>query len=157
MGSPVGTYDSLLYETFDFASESDLLLGGVNYSSPKTAIFTSTQTQNNATPSVTVVAPFKTFTFKSFYFGCILPLENGFAAEATQCTVTVAGFVQGSNKEKAVASFTFTPPTLSVKAVPMVEAVLPSSFSNIYSATIVQGNPVTQVLLLDDLYYCLNK
>ena len=113
--------------------------------------------QNGATPSVTVLSPYKTFGLKSLYFGCLLPLENGAVAETTQCTVTVAGFVQDKNEEVAVASFTFTPPTVSAGKVPMIKAVLDSSFSCIYTATIVQGNPLTQVLVVDDLSYCLIK
>ena len=67
------------------------------------------QTQGNGTPRVTVQAPYKSFSFTSFWFASTLPSGQAVAGQATQCTVTVAGFVTGSNQEVAVASYTFTP------------------------------------------------
>lgn len=74
---------------------------------------------------------------------------------ATQCTTTVAGFKGG--KQVVDASFTFTPPAVSVKAVPMVEAVLDAGFQGVQSVTVVQGNPTLQALIVDSVTFALQK
>lgn len=72
---------------------------------------------------------------------------------STRCTITVAGFQPNSNKEVALASFKFTPPISSVSTVPMIHAVLPSSFSKpLNNVTIVQDSKLV-ALALDDLNY----
>ena len=58
-----------------------------------------------------------------------------------------------SNKEVAVASFTFTPPTNVLKAVPMIQAVLPSGFANVYNVTLIQTNPTVNALVVDSVGY----
>lgn len=75
----------------------------------------------------------------------------------TQCEITVAGFQKGSDKEIALASYTFSPPDDDlVGQVPMVEAVLPSSFSNVYQVTVIQNSPTTQSLGVDNLVYTVS-
>lgn len=72
---------------------------------------------------------------------------------STRCTITVAGFQSNSNKEVALASFTFTPPISPVSTVPMIHAVLPSSFSKpLNNVTIVQDSELV-ALALDNLNY----
>ena len=77
-------------------------------------------------------------------------------AKTVQCTITVAGFMKGSNKEIAVASYTFTPPLNVVGQVPMVKAVLPSTFIKVYNVTMIQDSPTTQALGLDNLTYTVS-
>ena len=74
-------------------------------------------------------------------------------AKATECTIIVSGF--DGNGEKAVASFTFTPPLFTLAKTPTVQANLPESFTDLFRATIVQTNPKGQVLVIDDLQFCL--
>ena len=69
---------------------------------------------------------------------------------ATQCTVTVDGFVK-SGQEKIVASYTFTPPV-------MMHAVLPDSFHGpLVNVTIIETDPETVGLVFDSASYTLNK
>ena len=159
-GAAVGTYKYLKYAAFNYASDTLNTVGGLAYSSPHTAIFTSLQTQSGlqsgATPSISILPPFTLFDLRSFYFGCVVPLENGAANEDTQCTVFVSGFKPG-NQEAITATFTFTPPLVSVEKVPMQQAKLPDGFQQLTSATIVQADPTTQVLVIDDINYCVRK
>ena len=78
-------------------------------------------------------------------------------AVTTQCTITVTAFQKSSDKEIAIASFTFTPPLKPVGQVPMVQAVLPSSFNKVYKIAVVQNNPATQSLGIDNLVYTVSK
>ena len=89
----------------------------------------------------------KSFDLHSFWFGCLLQSVEGAADTAVQCTISVAGFRNG--QEVAVASFTFSP-TLGVLAVPMIEAELPSTFTTLQNATIMQENPTLQALVADN-------
>ncbi len=97
--------------------------------------------------------PYKTFSLKSFYFGCDADLDQGLVNQAVQCTITLAAFKKASNQEVAVASFTFTPPANLVTQVPMIQAVLPNGFENVYNVTIVTNNPSVIVFGVDNLEY----
>ena len=72
---------------------------------------------------------------------------------ATQCTISVAGFK--GVKEVVVASFTFTPPAVSVEAVAMIEAVLPAGFQGVQNVTVVQEDPAVQALIVDSVTFAL--
>ena len=72
---------------------------------------------------------------------------EGLAGKATQCTIAVAGFRKG--QEVAVASYTFSPPVTDV-SVPMIEAVLPGTFVSLQNVTIIQDDPVLNVLVADN-------
>lgn len=76
---------------------------------------------------------------------------------STRCTITVAGFQPNNNKEVALASFTFTPPVSPVTAVPMIHAVLPSTFSMpLNNVTIVQNSDLV-ALAIDNLNYSVSE
>lgn len=118
-------------------------VGGVATKSPPNLIYTSVdiQLQQKGTPSFTVAAPYSSFGLYDFYFGCSTRTDEPTANAALQCTITVSGFVPKTNQEVAVASFTFTPPLSPIAAVPMIHAVLPSSFrQGLSNVTIVQDN-----------------
>ncbi len=75
----------------------------------------------------------------------------------TVATITVAAFKKGSGQEVAVDNFSFTPPLSVVNQVPMVQAVLPDGFENVYNVTIVQNNPSVIVFGIDNLEYTVSK
>ena len=65
----------------------------------------------------------------------------------------MAGFQAKTDKEVAIASYTFTPPVSPVAGVPMEHAVLPATFRNsIVNVTMIQ-TPKTVALLKDNLHY----
>lgn len=75
---------------------------------------------------------------------------------STRCTITVAGFQPGNNKEVALASFTFTPPVSPVTGVPMIHAVLPRSFSKpLNNVTMVQNSDLV-ALVIDNMNYTVS-
>lgn len=39
----------------------------------------------------------------------------------------------------------------------MVQAVLPSSFNKVYAVTVIQDDPTTQALAVDNLVYTVSK
>lgn len=106
---------------------------------------------------ITVVPPYKTFSLKSFWFGCDADLDQGVVNVATQCTITVAAFIEAGGQQVGVAEFTFTPPLSVVTPVPMIQAVLPNDFENVYNVTIVRNNPSVIALGLDNLEYTVSK
>lgn len=110
----------------------------------------------DGTPNITVVSPFKTFSPKSFWFGCDADLDEGAVNVATQCTIVVTAFKQPGGPEVAVADFTFTPPPDVVTQAPMVQAVLSDGFENVYAVVIVQTGPSTNVLGIDDFQYTVS-
>lgn len=60
--------------------------------------------------------------------------------------------------EVAVASFNFTPPTVLVETVPMIEAVVPSALGGGFqNVTLVQGDPEPQPLTVDSVTFALEK
>lgn len=76
------------------------------------------------------------------------------AEDAVQCDATVAAYAKGSDQQVALARFTVTPPELSLEPVPMEHAVLPPLFSllKIVNVTIIQDDPTTQALLVDNVH-----
>lgn len=112
------------------------------------------QQATNGTPTLTPVKPYVYLELEDFYFGCALHTDESAATTAVQCTITVAGFATGSDQEVALASFTFTPPSVAVAPVPMEHAVLPLTFlaPKIVNVTIVQDDPLTQALLIDNVH-----
>lgn len=152
--APLETYDFLAYSSFSVLSNSLDLEGGIApHSEP---IYVGPDPQPTVTPSFAVVPPYKTFSLKSFWFGCDADLDQGLANQAVQCTVTLAAFKEASDQEVAVASFTFTPPPNLVTQVPMIQAVLPDGFENVYSVTIVQNDPSVIGLGIDNLEYTVS-
>ena len=118
---------------------------------------TSTEIQlKQGTPSFTVAAPYKSFGLYDFYFGCAVRTGEPTANAAVQCTISVSGFVPKTNQQVAVASYTFTPPTLKppidpVEQVPMFHAILPDKFhQGLNNVTVVADNKLA-VLLVDNL------
>lgn len=156
---PVGTYKDLIYNAWVVggATTPGVAIGGVADQSPPNSALTSPDTQlTNGTPSFIVAKPYKSFSLLDFYFGCVARTDEGTAALATQCTITVAGFEAKDDKEVALASFTFTPPVKPLTPVPMIHAVLPSTFYQaLYNVTIVQ-NPSLVALKIDNLHYTVS-
>lgn len=154
--NPVGTYKYLKYQAWVLligaVTDVPVRVGGVATQSPPVRILTSADIQlQQGTSSFTVAAPYRSFGLYDFYFGCQVRTGEPTANAALQCTITVSRFVPKTNQEVAVASFTFTPPLSPVDQVPMLHAVLPSSFSKgLNNVTIIQDNKLA-VLLIDNL------
>ena len=160
---PIGTYDNLSYQAWDVGNFVSAVIPvkvlGVATRSPPNFILTSSLTQlTGGTPSFTPAAPYTSLGLLDFYFGCVANAQQGTATAALQCTITVSGFAPKTNKEVAVASYTFTPPVqVSVSPVPMIHAVLPSSFwQGLGNVTIIQDNKLAN-LLVDNLHYSVTK
>ena len=151
--NPVGTYKYLNYQAWVLPNGATAAIpvrvGGVASQSPPVRILTSTDIQlQRGTPSFTVAAPYKSFGVYDFYFGCTMRTGEAAANAATQCTITVAGFVPNTNQEVAVASFAFTPPLSPVAPVPMLHAVLPNSFrQGLSNVTVVMDNKLANILV----------
>ena len=123
---------------------------GVSTHSPPIDIATLATSQAvNGTPSLSIPAGSKiqSFDLSSFWFGCALDTVEGLAGKATQCTIDVAGFRKG--QEVAVASFTFTPPVTDL-SVPQIQAVFSGTFIALENVTIIQDDPVLNVLVADN-------
>lgn len=119
-------------------------------------ITSSIEQSTNGTPSLVIAAPYKSFSFYDFYFGCATRTAETAATVAVQCTITVDGFDK-YGQEKAVASYTFTPPVSPVAPVPMMHAVLPDSFHGpLVNVTIIETDPEVVGLLFDSATYALN-
>ncbi|KAI4157718.1 MAG: hypothetical protein LQ342_008057 [Letrouitia transgressa] len=157
---PPSPYLDLTYGSFDVYGSllpGTLPLTGVVTHSPPQGILTSaTEQATSGTPSLRVAPPYKSVTFDSFYFGCSLNLPEGEADEATTCTVTVKGFNQ-ANEQVALKTFTFDAPLVSATKVPQVQAKLDRTFTDVYKITLVQDDPVTQYLLIDNVKYTVKK
>ena len=120
------------------------------HSQPNAIVTAFEQQATNGTPSLTILYPgscIKSFDLHSFYFGCPANTAATAADVAIQCTIFVAGF--RNDKEVAVATYTFTPPTPPVD-VPMIQAVLPGSFVELQNVTIIQDDPTLEVLAADN-------
>ena len=134
-------------------------MGGVATRTPPNYAITSALIQATAgTASVVPAPPYTSFGVTDFFFGCQTAAQQGTATLALQCTVTVAGFQVKTNKEVAVASFTFTPLVQnSLTPTPMIQASLPSSFwQGLGNVTFVQDNKLANVLV-DNLHYTVTK
>ncbi|KAI4203206.1 MAG: hypothetical protein LQ350_002082 [Teloschistes chrysophthalmus] len=154
----VGVYRGLFYNAWDVVNLASPLSGLAPHTEPN-GIATSTVTAQAlmGSPTLTVDFPGSTslfFDLLSFYFGCVLPTGQGEVQAAQQCSILFAGF-DAFNKQKAVATFTFTPTVTNLLQPPMIQAILPSSFVGLHNITLIQANPVTQILLVDDPVYRL--
>lgn len=96
---------------------------------------------------------YKRFDFKSFWFGCGFTNFEGIVDAAVQCTVLVARFYEG--KEVGVATLTFTPMAEESLRQEMIEAVLPRGFGGLDTVTMIQSDPATQALVVDNMDYVL--
>ena len=111
----------------------------------------------NGTLTFTVIYPGSriiSLDLTSFYFSCALQTLQGVVGFGAQCTISVAGFRNG--QEVAVASFTYTLPAPVQMAAPMIEVRLPSSFVGFEIVTLIQGDPVTQVLVVDNIAFTIH-
>ncbi|KAM0805812.1 hypothetical protein BDR22DRAFT_906423 [Usnea florida] len=152
IGNTITAYKNLTYNAWVVGTPQNL--GGVaSESQPNSALTAIDQQTLHGTPSFSVASPFKSFSPLDFYFGCTLRTDEGVLGVATQCTITVAGFTAGNNKEVALASFTFTPPDSPVTPVSMIHAVLPDSFKMpLYNVTMIQDNKLA-ALKIDNFHY----
>ncbi|KAL9577646.1 MAG: hypothetical protein Q9212_006232 [Teloschistes hypoglaucus] len=152
----VGIENGLFWSAWSISRKNTGIDGIAAHSFPKIAVTTTLTTQIlNGTPTITVdysgsKAIF--FNFYSFWFGCVAPLAQSMGGAAVQCSISVAGF-DANNKERAVASYTFTPKLGQELNAPMVQAVLPNTFVGLHNMTITQSNPTLQVLGIDDAKY----
>ena len=75
------------------------------------------------------------------------------ATLAEQCSILVAGFQPKTNKQIALASYTFTPPVNPTSSVPMQYVKLPDEFSQpLYNITFIMDNKLA-ALLIDNTHY----
>ena len=153
----VNVYNGLFYNAWDISQSINAATAGAVPHSLKNAIATATITSPTlrGTPSFTVeYAGSKVVAFDliSFWFGCNLPLAQSTANTATQCSILVSGF-DAYNKEKVVATFTFTPIATQLASTPMIQAILPPGFSALHNVTVVQADPARQVLKVDNVKY----
>lgn len=103
----------MTYNSFSLGNTADMLVGGIPAHTEPNAIITNSQQQGiNGSPSLTIAKPYKSFGLIDFWFGCSAHSGEGAANLAIRCTVTVAGFQSSSDKEVALASYTFTPPAV---------------------------------------------
>lgn len=132
-------------------------VGGLALVSPPNRIISQVQNRlTNGTASFTVAKPYKSLGLLDFFFGCTARTPEGTVALAAECTITVAGFLRGSDKEIALASFTFTPPPNPVTPVPMIHAVLPDTFEQpIFNVTVQPDDDLLSVLI-DNLHYSVS-
>lgn len=73
----------------------------------------------------------------------------------TQCTILVAGFHDG--QEIDAATFTFSPTVAQRLSAPMRKAVLPPSFANVDTVTMIQSDSDTQAFNVDNMNYILQN
>ncbi|KAL8695840.1 MAG: hypothetical protein Q9224_003122, partial [Gallowayella concinna] len=151
-------YKGLCYKAWDPVNVGGPTPGVVAQSSPN-AIATTTLINQlfDGTPTITVDYPGSksvAMDFKSFYFGCSTPTGQGAFQAARQCSILVGGF-NADNQEVESATFTFTAVVTNLLRAPMVKANLPERFARVRTVTIVQTDPLTQVLLLDNASYRL--
>ncbi len=106
----VGTYEDVVYNVFALAEQSIAGTGVAAHTPPNVIDTTSQQQGTNGTPSLTPAAPYTSIGLVDFWFGCNLRSGQGAVAVQTPCTIVVAAFNK-QDKEVAVASYTFTPPT----------------------------------------------
>ena len=97
---------------------------------------------------------YKAFDLESFWFYCRLTNPEGELDAPVECAVLVAGFRDG--QEVASASYTFTPTVPQLLVPPMVEAVLPGTFSGLDNITLIPSDPELQSLHLDNVEYVLH-
>ena len=153
----VNVYKGLFYNAWNLGSATVSVSPGVPARSGKVYIVTTGVTSQTlrGTPTLTVDYPGSkvvAFDIQNFYFGCTLPLAQNNVNLATQCSILVAGFDE-NNREKAVATFTFTPIATKLTNSPMILASLPAGFKDLHNVTIVQSSPLNQVLHVDDIKY----
>ena len=157
---PVTTYENLTYTAWDIPNligpTVPAKVGGLAYKSPPNVISTTAAKQRaRGTASTTVASPYTHFSLYDFYFGCDENTEEGAVVIAKQCTILVASFQKGSNKELASATFTFTPPLDPVGQVAQIQAVLPDTFHQpLYNVTIAMSD-ATLRLQVDNYHYYL--
>ncbi|KAL8723627.1 MAG: hypothetical protein Q9181_007239 [Wetmoreana brouardii] len=145
----VGVEKDLYFQSFVIVNGALLLLGVFPHSG-KNYIATATEQQAlTGTPAIYPASKGKIFTLNSFYFGCAGNTVASVADVAVQCTISVAGFV--ANREVVSATYTFSPTVANTVRSGMIQAKLPKGFAGVQNVTVIQDNPVTKVLLLDDI------
>ncbi|KAI9719760.1 MAG: hypothetical protein M1812_003248 [Candelaria pacifica] len=160
----VGVYKGLSYPAFNFLTpgvNGVAITGVVPQSSPNTIatgvnenlVFgTTAQITRNYTGSKV-----KYFDLEYFYFGCVVNTAETVASAPEMCTVSVTGFLPGSNTAIDTIDFNYSP-GLKVMA-PMIQANLPPTFSLLerVEIVVVEGlsTSTTTGLLLDNAKYRL--
>ena len=150
--NPAGIQKNIFFNAFDIIMPNPTS-ALKPHSFPNVGVTSLAQQATNGTPSLTPVSPYKYFDLYSFYFGCALNTNEAVVDTAVKCTITVKGFVGGS--QVAGTTFTFTPPALVAISAPLTQAVLPKSFRRVNKVTVIQENPATQALGIDDVIAAL--
>jgi len=136
--------------------------GVVPHSKPKFAA--AAMAQSLVTMGDVTLTPFgemlvgpgvKFFDLSSFYFGCIIDLQNAQATTSVGCTIAVTGYYY-NDKQVPEATFAFAPDQLA--GAPLALASLPPTYTGLKNITIgVAGAAVLAaetVLIIDDLVHC---
>ncbi|KAL8951000.1 MAG: hypothetical protein Q9222_002998 [Ikaeria aurantiellina] len=147
---PITSYKGLSYTDFVIASTEAVQVGGVASRSPPNRVGPGSSGNSAISPQSPT---FKAFALLEFYYGCQVRLGEALAGVAAKCTFTLTGYAASSGKQVATATLTFNPPLSPVAPVPMVKAVLPSSFNQKLSKVTVAVAGTNVVGLIDDLRY----
>jgi len=137
---PVGFQNNINYNQFQIVGPSDPEVsvpgthGLIKPSAPNSAgvsVRTAELSGSLSTnPSSTAYRSpaIKSFSLTSFYFGCALDAQEGVVVATSGCDISVTGYnIYGDMVGSA--AFSFAPAT--VFEVPMVKAVLPTTFVNL--------------------------
>ena len=108
----------------------------------------------SAPPSVTVKGTTtKSFTPKSFWFGCPSELKQGVVDVAVACNITVKGYKTGSSSPVASQTFEFVPLEPVDVMNPLQFGTFSTKFANIQTANFSVQPPTGAGIDIDNLYY----
>lgn len=97
--SPVGNYDGLTYNSLDVlnAGVAGIIVTGlVPQSGSNVAVNGLTNELTSGNPSLTPVAPYKSLTLESLYFGCVVNTASSVTGVPEACTLAITAYEPGS-------------------------------------------------------------
>ncbi|KAL8656398.1 MAG: hypothetical protein Q9226_002676 [Calogaya cf. arnoldii] len=152
--NPLRTYKGLDYTDWNLATQQSLAVGVIASQPQPNRIVTGLSPTQAFTPQSPT---YSALALLQFYFGYGARSAQGAVSQPTACTVTVMGCSASTGRQMASAVFKFVPPELvSVDPVPMVRAVLPTSFNQrLRKVTFEVRNPSLVVGVVDNLGYKL--
>ena len=144
MGASIGPYKSLIYNTFQVQTPTEIngkvLTGLQPQTSPNYASFgllgVTTLAPSNIT-SKYAGSEVDHWDFQQFYYGCFEGTANQAVVVPIACTITVKGYA--GSKQVASQSFKFTPTGAVVSN--LVKGVLSKGFAGITTAVFEQTVP----------------
>ncbi|EMC93118.1 hypothetical protein BAUCODRAFT_158882 [Baudoinia panamericana UAMH 10762] len=157
--NPITLYNGLTYEAWQTSQPTN---GVIAHSKPNVAaaamegdLVQLGVVTLNPFGSMTLAPGTKAFDAKSFFFGCVVDLEQAAATISSGCTISVTAFtIYG--QQVPVATFAFAP-TMEI-GNPLTFAQLPSTFSLLKNITfgIADASVATAqtVLDIDDFVHC---